>query len=89
MVELGPFYQLWSDLTLDNYKQYKNFKTSGMGPVCLLRAIPLNKKFLSVQPWFMYDVRDFIEDYKWWYENKHTYGYYRSIFDCGLTQDLF
>ena len=41
LVEQDPFYQLWSDLTLDNYTQYKNFKTSGMGPQWpTLRAIP-------------------------------------------------
>ena len=41
LVEEDPFYQLWSDLTLDNYTQYKNFKTSGMGPQWpSLQAIP-------------------------------------------------
>ena len=41
LVEQDPFYQLWSDLTLDNHNQYKNFKTSGMGPQWpSLRAIP-------------------------------------------------
>jgi len=41
LVEQDPFYQLWSDLTLDNYTQYKNFKTSGMGPQWpSLQAIP-------------------------------------------------
>ena len=32
IVEQDPFYQIWSELTLDNYEDYKNFKTSGMGP---------------------------------------------------------
>lgn len=28
-----PFFTIWNSVTLDNYKQLRNFKTSGIGPV--------------------------------------------------------
>ena len=44
IVEQDPFYQIWSELTLDNYEDYKNFKTSGMGPQWpALRPIPTDQ----------------------------------------------
>lgn len=31
IVEKDPFYQIWNQVTLDNYSSMKNFKTSGLG----------------------------------------------------------
>jgi hypothetical protein len=31
IVEKDPFYAIWKDVTLDNYHQLRNFKTSGLG----------------------------------------------------------
>ena len=31
IVEEDPFYDLWQKVTLDNYQELKNFKTSGLG----------------------------------------------------------
>jgi len=31
LVEQDPFYQIWSDTTLDNYQNMRNFKSSGLG----------------------------------------------------------
>jgi glycosyltransferase involved in cell wall biosynthesis len=31
IVDNDPFYKIWSQVTLDNYTELKNFKTSGMG----------------------------------------------------------
>jgi hypothetical protein len=31
IVEKDPFYQIWKDVTLENYNQLRNFKTSGLG----------------------------------------------------------
>jgi hypothetical protein len=33
IVEKDPFYNIWSQITLDNYNQLRNFKTSGLGGV--------------------------------------------------------
>lgn len=31
LIEKDPFYKIWNDVTLDNYQQLSNFKTSGLG----------------------------------------------------------
>jgi hypothetical protein len=31
LIEKDPFYQIWNGVTLDNYQQLSNFKTSGLG----------------------------------------------------------
>jgi hypothetical protein len=31
LVEKDPFYKIWSEVTLDNYQELNNFKTSGLG----------------------------------------------------------
>ena len=31
LVEQDPFYQIWSQVTWDNYHELENFKTSGLG----------------------------------------------------------
>ena len=31
LVEKDPFYQIWSQVTYDNYHELENFKTSGLG----------------------------------------------------------
>jgi hypothetical protein len=31
LVEKDPFYSIWKDVTLDNYTELRNFKTSGLG----------------------------------------------------------
>lgn len=31
IVEKDPFYQIWNEVTLDNYSSMRNFKTSGLG----------------------------------------------------------
>ena len=43
LVERDPFYQLWSQVDLTNYKEMSNFKTSGLGGAQWpkLEAIPL------------------------------------------------
>ena len=39
----NPFYKIWNEVTVENHGNYKNFKTSGMGPQWpSLRAIPTN-----------------------------------------------
>ena len=41
IVENDPFYKIWNEVTMDNYQNYQDFKTSGMGPQWpALRAIP-------------------------------------------------
>lgn len=41
IVENDPFYKIWNEVTLENHKNYVNFKTSGMGPQWpALRAVP-------------------------------------------------
>lgn len=42
LVEKDPFYQIWSKVDFDNYKELKDFKTSGLGSVQWpsLEAIP-------------------------------------------------
>jgi len=42
LVENDPFYQIWNQVTMDNYEELHNFKTSGLGTAQwpILRAIP-------------------------------------------------
>jgi hypothetical protein len=44
IVEKDPFYSVWKDVTLDNYTQLRNFKTSGFGGAQwpTLKAININ-----------------------------------------------
>ena len=43
LVDKDPFYQLWQQVDLDNYKEMRNFKTSGLGGAQWprLEAVPL------------------------------------------------
>jgi len=45
LVDKDPFYSLWKDVTLDNYTQLRNFKTSGLGGAQWpkLLAVPENQ----------------------------------------------
>ena len=44
IAEKDPFYQIWTECTLENYETYVNFKTSGMGPQWpKLRSIDSNQ----------------------------------------------
>lgn len=43
IVEKDPFYQIWNDVTLDNYHQLHNFKTSGLGGAQWPRLHKVNK----------------------------------------------
>ena len=45
LVEKAPFYQLWQQVDLSNYKEMNNFKTSGLGGAQWpkLEAIPLTE----------------------------------------------
>ena len=45
LVEKDPFYQLWQQVDLNNYKEMKNFKTSGLGGAQWpsLEAVPLTE----------------------------------------------
>jgi hypothetical protein len=42
LVENDPFYQIWNQVTMDNYEELHNFKSSGLGTAQwpILRAIP-------------------------------------------------
>ena len=42
IVENDPFYQIWEQVTLDNYEELHNFKSSGLGTAQwpILRSIP-------------------------------------------------
>ena len=42
LVENDPFYQIWNQVTLENYEELHNFKSSGLGTAQwpILRAIP-------------------------------------------------
>jgi len=42
IVNEDPFFSLWNSVTLDNYKEFHNFRTSGIGPAQWprLRAVP-------------------------------------------------
>jgi len=42
LVENDPFYQIWDEVTMDNYEELHNFKSSGLGTAQwpILRAIP-------------------------------------------------
>lgn len=44
LVEKDPFYQIWNQVTMENYHELKNFKTSGLGQAQWpkLEAIPSN-----------------------------------------------
>lgn len=45
IVEKDPFYQIWSQVNINNYHELHNFKTSGLGEAQWpkLRAIPTNE----------------------------------------------
>ena len=45
LVEKDPFYQLWQQVDLSNYKEMSNFKTSGLGGAQWprLEAVPLTE----------------------------------------------
>jgi hypothetical protein len=45
IVENDPFYQIWDQVTMDNYHELHNFKTSGLGQAQWprLRAIPASE----------------------------------------------
>lgn len=44
LVEKDPFYQIWSKVTLDNYHELRDFKTSGMGAQWpALTAVPTSE----------------------------------------------
>ncbi len=53
LVEKDPFYQIWTQVTLDNFHELKNFKTSGLGQAQWpkLEAVPLQ------------NVEDYIKQY--------------------------
>ena len=42
LVENDPFYQIWNQVTLENYEELHNFKSSGLGTAQwpILRSIP-------------------------------------------------
>jgi len=41
IVEEDPFYKIWSQVTIDNYKELENFKTSGLGGAQWPKVIPV------------------------------------------------
>ena len=43
IVEKDPFYQIWTQVTWDNYHELENFKTSGLGGAQWprLNAVPI------------------------------------------------
>ncbi len=46
IVEEDPFYKIWSQVDMDNYKQLKNFKTSGLGDAQWPSLEPIETQFL-------------------------------------------
>ncbi len=46
IVEEDPFYKIWSQVDMDNYKQLKNFKTSGLGGAQWPSLEPIETQFL-------------------------------------------
>ena len=46
IVEEDPFYKIWSQVDMENYKQLKNFKTSGLGGAQWPSLEPIETQFL-------------------------------------------
>ena len=46
IVEEDPFYKIWSQVDMENYKQLKNFKTSGLGDAQWPSLEPIETQFL-------------------------------------------
>ena len=46
IVEEDPFYKIWSQVDMENYKQLKNFKTSGLGEAQWPSLEPIETQFL-------------------------------------------
>ena len=46
IVEEDPFYKIWSQVDMENYKQLKNFKTSGFGGAQWPSLEPIETQFL-------------------------------------------
>lgn len=46
IVEEDPFYKIWTQVTMDNYKELKNFKTSGLGGAQWPSLEPIETQFI-------------------------------------------
>jgi hypothetical protein len=56
LVEKDPFYNVWNQVTLDNYTDLRNFKTSGLGEAQWPKLVPINTD----------QVEDYIRQHREW-----------------------